>query len=112
MKKNKLTPIEELRQEKRHLKRAYEADEERLLRNWNYLTNNTVTVLFNTAFNGAKGMVNMTKEVAKPFAPAFKHLGVFSILSSSIPIIWSIAQPILLSFAVKKVKQMFGLKKN
>lgn len=120
---NKITPIEKLKQDKLRLKNAYSKDAERIQQNWNYITDNFSSLFIQTAFNSAKGLIGggdktNTAEDNNPlsFLSSFTKmpsLSFLNIFSSAIPVVWKIAQPMILGLAVKKIKNMlFGSKKS
>lgn len=117
MNKNKeLTPLQQLRLQKSKYKKSYLADEERLTKNWNYLTNNTSTVIFNTIFGGSKrsqeNKEGVQERIQTPFGSIGSFSSVFSGLAGSLPIIWEVVQPMLISLAIKKIKGLFSSKKK
>lgn len=117
MNKNKeLTPLQQLRLQKSKYKKSYLADEERLTKNWNYLTNNTSTVIFNTIFGGSKrsqeNREGVQERIQTPFGSIGSFSSVFSGLAGSLPIIWEVVQPMLISLAIKKIKGLFSSKKK
>lgn len=117
MNKNKeLTPLQQLRLQKSRYKKLYLADEERLSKNWNYLTNNTSTVIFNTIFGGSKrtqeNKEGLQERIQTPFGSIGSFSSVFSGLAGSLPIIWEVVQPMLISLAIKKIKGLFSSKKK
>lgn len=117
MNKNKeLTPLQQLRLQKSRYKKLYLADEERLSKNWNYLTNNTSTVILNTIFGGSKktqeNKEGLQERIQTPFGSIGSFSSVFSGLAGSLPIIWEIVQPMLISLAIKKIKGLFSSKKK
>lgn len=117
MNKNKeLTPLQQLRLQKSRYKKLYLADEERLSKNWNYLTNNTSTVIFNTIFGESKrtqeNKEGLQERIQTPFGSIGSFSSVFSGLAGSLPIIWEVVQPMLISLAIKKIKGLFSSKKK
>lgn len=117
MNKNKeLTPLQQLRLQKSKYKKLYLTDEERLTKNWNYLTNNTSTVIFNTIFGGSKktqeNKEGLQERIQTPFGSIGSFSSVFSGLASSLPLIWEVVQPMLINLAIKKIKGLFTSKKK
>lgn len=111
---NGLTPIQKLRLEKKKLKDLYTEDERRLSEDWDYLTNNIGTLTLNSLFQNAKHSLGSG---ISPFAKSSSTeekggYNILNILSSSLPLIWEIAQPILFSYMIKKIKSLFTSKKK
>lgn len=111
------TALEILRAEKWELKKKYLADEEKLVQNWDYLSNNVGSIFFNTILSSAKSVIVGSTDRAKesiptPFGQSSPFQSVFSGLTASLPMLWEIAQPMLLNFAVKKIKSLFTSKKK
>lgn len=111
------TALEILRAEKWELKKKYLADEERLVQNWDYLSNNVGTIFFNTMISSAKSVMGLSDNKSKesiptPFGPSSPWQSAFSGLTASLPMLWDIAQPILINFVVKKIKGLFSSKKR
>lgn len=117
---NMLTPIERLKEDKRKAKLVYQADSARLQNNWDYLTNNMGTVLVNTAFSSVKATLSSgegkekTNIAASLLGPLKGNpaLSFFSVISTALPVIWEIAQPMLIGLAVRKAKSFFSSKKK
>lgn len=111
-----LTPLQQLRAEKRQLKKQYTAEGERLAQNWDYLSNNVGSIFFNTVLGSAKGLIGgntkLKESIPTPFGQSNSLHAVFSGLTASLPVIWEIAQPMLIGFFVKKIKNFFFSKKK
>ena len=112
MKKNNLSPIQKIQQEKKDLKRLYEADGERLSENWDYLTNNIGTLTLNTLFKSTKNPSGKPESSSSSLASKIGGHPILSSLSLVLPIVWEIAQPMLFSYMIKKVKSLFSSKKK
>lgn len=111
--KNELTPLQSLRQEKRRLKALYEEDEKRLSEDWTYLTNNIGHLAFSSIVKSTKSSLlpSLLKTTRKSSDEAGSN-NLLNILSLSLPVVWEIAQPILVGFMIKKVKSLFTSKKK
>lgn len=117
MNKNKeLTPLQQLRQNKREIKKQFKEDEERIASNWKYLTHNTGSVFFNTIFAGSKRLLESKggeERIQTPFGSIGSSFSsIASGLASSLPMVWEFVQPMLIGFVVKKIKGLFTSKKK
>lgn len=119
MSKNKdreLTPLQQLRLTKGRYKKKYLQDGENLTKNWNYLSNNTGSVLLSSIFSSSKKMIDRKSDGAEgtqtPFGQIDSFSSILSAVSGSFPIIWEVVQPMLISFAIKKIKGIFSSKKK
>lgn len=120
--KTKLNPLEELRLEKDIVRRECEVSEYHLAEHWSYLSDNAVSLLFNTAVNSIVGKLGFSNRIGKSKEKEEEHeqshspLGIFQNVVSGLtaysPLIWEIAQPLLWRFAVKKIKSIFSGKKK
>ena len=118
MMENKMTPLEQLRQEKVIAKREVNESEDRLAVHWNYLHDNLGALLLNGAVNAAfKGLgfksshKEETVAKSKVQSPSlFKT--VLGGLTAASPLIWELAQPMLMGYAMKKIKSIFSGKKK
>lgn len=123
MMKNKVSPLDELRQEKEIVKREVAESEDRLAEHWAYLSDNAPSLLFNSAINGIAGWFGFGHKAepkrlqesddAEGASGILANLqGVFGNLSAYFPLVWEIAQPMLLRYAVNKIKSLFTRKKK
>lgn len=110
MNKSEPTPIQRLRQEKRRLRELYTQDEKRLAEDWEYLTDNIGYLAFNSVVKGAKD--SFLPSLLAPRKDTSGKGGALNILMQSMPLIWEIAQPMLVGYLVKRVKNMFSSKKK
>lgn len=113
--KNKLSPLEELRQERERLLAECSEDKDRLLYKLNYSKSNFGHLLFSSAFSSTKsGISEIFSLVAgdKKSSKKAPSSGFAQIVLGAAPIIWEIMQPMLLGFAIKKVKSVFTRKKK
>lgn len=117
---NKLTPIEQLKEDKRKLKIMYQQDADRLQANWDYMTDHIGIFFFNTALTSAKNIISSKKSKEQEKTP-FAFLNIFkstsgtsalNMLSASLPVLWEIAQPMLIGLLVRRVKKIFTSKKK
>ena len=110
------TPLQRLRHEKRKLKALYEEDEKRLSEDWQYLTDNIGQLTFNSIVKGAKDSffpsLLKSNKTPTPFDKEGGGYTLLNILSSSLPLIWEFAQPVLFKYAIRKIKSMFTSKKE
>lgn len=111
-----LSPLEQIRAEKLRLKTQYKSDGERLVQNWDYLSNNVGSIFFNTIINSAKGIIGggsgQKNRIPTPFGQSSAFQSVFNGLTASLPMVWDLVQPMLIGFMVKKVKNLFSFKKK
>lgn len=121
MKQSKISPLEQLRHEKELAKQEVEKSEARLSGQWDYLQSNFNVLLINGAIDATlKGLglkssqkntitqKSSNEDIQSP--GIFRSLlGGFSALS---PIIWELVQPMLMSFALNKVKSFFSGEKK
>jgi hypothetical protein len=115
MMRNKLTPLEELRQEKAIARRECAESEERLGEHWTYLSDNAGPLLFQSAMNTVLRQFGFgPKEKSKDTGDSgtIAHSGLLGSLMAYYPIVWEIVQPMLLRFVVKKIKSIFSGKKK
>lgn len=120
MTQNKITPLQQLRQEKEIARREVAESEQRLAGHWNYLNDNVGTLLFTSAVNTAlrkmglkhspdKHEVERTTE--KAHSPGIFKSVLGGIVTAS-PLIWELVQPMVMNFAMKKIKSIFSRKKR
>jgi len=121
--KNKLSPLDELRQEKEIVKRECNESEIRLIEQWAYISDNAVSLLFNSAVNGIIGKLGFSNRIGQSGgkeeddeSQEHSSSGIFhnvvSGLTTYYPLIWEIVQPLLWRYAVKKIKSLFSGKKK
>ncbi len=114
--KTKLTPLEELRQEKELAIREAELIEFRLKDQWDYISDNAVSIVFHSALNGILGKLGFSNKVSNPKSKQNDTFGIagnsFSGVMAYLPLVWEIAQPVLWGLIVKKVKSIFKRKKK
>ena len=115
MKQNKITPLELLRQEKEIVKREVNDSEARLAGHWNYLNENIGTLLFSSAINtafrklGLKASKESENKAEKAQSPGIFQ-SIFGGFMTVSPLIWELVQPMLMGYAMKKVKSLFTRK--
>lgn len=122
MKQNKITPLEQLRQEKEMAKQEVLDSEARLSGQWVYMRNNLSVLLVNSVIDTTlKGFgLRASKSDSDQDENKDKDLqspGIFKSVLGSVaaisPLIWELVQPMLMSFALRKVKSIFsGSKKK
>jgi len=118
--KSKLSPLEELRREKEIILRECEMSEYRLKDQFSYLSDNAVSLLFNSAVNGIIGKLGFSNRIGKSKEKEEEHdngalgflQGFAGNITSYLPLIWEIAQPVIWRFAMKKIKSIFSRKKK
>jgi len=107
--KTKLSPLEELRADRLQLKEECSQHGLNIKDNLSFLKSNWGTLLFASALNSSKNAVTSL------FADSDKSKGnsFFSKALTIAPIVWEIAQPVLLGMAAKKAKSfLFGRKRK
>lgn len=117
MKQNNITPLEQLRQEKEIARQEVLDSEARLSGQWVYMRNNLSVLLVNSVIDttlkgfGLKSSKSDSNK-AKNKDEELQSPGIFkSVLGSMAalsPLIWELVQPMLMSFALKKVKSIFS----
>ena len=111
--KTKLTPLEELRQEKEIVRRECTESEERLALHWEYLSDNAGSLLFQSALNAVLkkfGFGGMSSKGKKEEVSISNNL--LAGLTAYYPVIWDLVQPLIWRFIVKKIKSAFSGKKK
>lgn len=110
--KSKLSALEELRLEKAQLVNECAEEKERLLNNFDYAKSNWGRLLVSSVFSSAKGgvsdvvsLVSGKKKNTKKGASGIGQMAV-----SLAPVLWDLVQPMLIGFAIKKVKSTFSRK--
>lgn len=119
-KNNSQTPIDRLKEDKRRLKAVYQEDARRLQDNWNYMSEHLPILFVNTALNSAKLVMNNKKKKQKEKGPFsfFNSLGagpsisMIGIVNTALPILWDLAQPMLVGLSFRKLKGLFSSKKK
>lgn len=114
MTKNKLTPLELLRQEKEVAKRECVESEARLAEHWSYLSDNASSLIFQSAINGVLRHFGFgPKEKNKDGeSSGIANNGFLGAFTAYYPVIWELVQPMLIRFVIRKVKSIFSRKKN
>lgn len=118
MNKNELSPIERLRLEKRELKVLYLKDEQNLSEDWEYLTHNFSSLALHSLVGGVTSAFSKSNEDGESggfinnLVRGESTSMVFSSLTAIAPLVWGIAQPLLLKYAIKKIKGIFSSKKK
>jgi hypothetical protein len=115
--KNRNRLLDEIRQEKEILRRECAESEARLSGYWEYLSDNTPSLLINSAASGIAGWLGFgSKENKNKGTEASESAGLaqtaWSGLMAYYPLVWEIVQPLLWRFAVKKIKSLFSGKKK
>lgn len=126
MKTNKITPLDELRQEKEILKAECAEREERLGEYWEYINDNAGSLILDGivyTFKKKLGIIPSKSASRKNYSdenlPAesandstgFMHT-IKNGLMMTYPLIWEIAQPMIWEYALKKIKSIFTRKKK
>ena len=118
MKMNKMTPLQELRQEREIARREVAESEQRLAGHWNYLNDNIGTLVFSSVVNTSLrklGLKHSKHEVAQTSEKAHSP-GIFQSVLGGVaavsPLIWELVQPFLMKFAMNKIKSIFSRKKK
>lgn len=129
MKKNNITPLDELREEKEILKKECSEREEHLAEYWEFINDNAGSLIIDGIIETAKRKLGLapsktssrknqsdqhllTAESAdNNDSTGFMHT-IKTGLMMTYPLIWEIAQPMLWEFAMKKVKSIFTRKKK
>ncbi|MFR9166751.1 MAG: hypothetical protein ACLVKO_11240 [Dysgonomonas sp.] len=109
--KKKLSPIEELRAESERLKTEGSEQERRLKENVSYVSNNFGSLLISSVISSS---VNSTKSLLgfSSSTSDNKLSGAFEKIGFLLPVIWKIAQPMLIGILTKKLSSFFFKKKK
>lgn len=110
--KSKLSALEELRLEKARLTNECAEEKEQLLYNLEYTKGNVGRLLINSLFSSTKSGVS---DIFSSFSGKDKDSknstsGIGSMVMSIAPLIWEMIQPMIITFAFKKVKSVFTRK--
>ncbi|MEN9918640.1 MAG: hypothetical protein RL662_1076 [Bacteroidota bacterium] len=105
MMKIKLSALEELRQEKARLIHECAVEKQKVLHNLDYAKKNFGTLFLNSALTSTKSSVadlfsGSSAKVSK------KSQGFGDLLLSFTPVLWNVAQPMLIGLAIKKIKSL------
>lgn len=117
-KNNTIDPLDELRIQKELAKAECAESEARLGEYWNYLTNNAGNLILNSAINNVSrklGFGTSKSSSSKNNAQSSKggvFQGILGGLIASAPIVWEIAQPMVIGFLIRKFKSLFSGKKK
>lgn len=121
MKQNKISPLEQLRQEKAILQNECLEGEDRLTGYWNYISSNVGPLLLSSAIGSVRrqlGFGSSTNEGIASSSDKGKSSssglwqGLLGGVIAASPLIWELAQPMLMGFAMKKIKSIFSRKKK
>lgn len=119
MMQNRITPLEELRQEKEIVKREVAESEARLSEHWSYVSENAVPIIFDGAVNGVARYFGFGSRLASKDGQSEQNAGasgifqnVFGLFSAYYPLVWEIVQPMLFRYVMKKIKSLFTRKKK
>ena len=109
--KNKLSPLQELRADKAKLNLEKNELEEKLKGNFSYLTHNFGSLLFSSVAPSPK---NIGQSLLGFMSPKKKNTtSGLERIYAYVPIIWEIAQPILIGILTKKLtSRIFKRKKK
>lgn len=113
MTKTKLSALEELRIRKSQLLEESNMHKDNLSHNWDYTKTHFGKLLLGSTVSSTKNglsdvfslLTGKGDEIEKPSA-------AMNVISSAAPVIWNIAQPMLLGLLVKKAKSIFTGKKK
>ncbi len=116
MKNNSISPLEELRQEKEIVRRECAESEERLADHWSHFKDNAGSLIFYSAINSIMkgfGFGGKKESEDKPETRSNSLVnGLLSSLTTYYPLIWDMVQPMLIRFAMRKIKSIFSRKKK
>jgi len=113
MTKTKISPLEQLKSRKTQLLEESNIHKDNLSYNWDYTKTHFGKLLLGSTVSSTKNgfsdilslITGKSDEIEKPSA-------AMNVISSAAPVIWNIAQPMLLGLLVKKVKSAFTGKKK
>lgn len=120
MTRNRINPLEELRLEKEIVRREVAESENRLAGHWDYLSDNAMPLILNSVIHGVAAMFGFgrrkeqkdTRETEESVGSSGFIQNVFNGVMAYYPLIWEIAQPMLIRFFVNKIKSLFTRKKK
>lgn len=119
MTQNKITPLDELRQEKEIVKREVAESEARLSEHWSYVSENAVPIILDGAVNGVARyfgfggrLISKNEKSEEDTGSTGIFQNVFGLFSAYYPLVWEIVQPMLFRYAMKKIKSLFTRKKK
>lgn len=114
MMKSRLTPLEELRQEKELVRLECKESEKRLSEHWVYLSDNAGSLIFQSTINSVLSIFGFggSSKSKKRQEENPTSSSLLSGLTAYYPVLWEIAQPIIWRFAIKKLKSIFSGKKK
>ena len=105
--KDKLSPLDQLRQDKIELKKLCEEQETDLAKDIFYLKHNWGSMLFRSISPFNSSSHSDSGSASDFFSGKSPLSGVTKAVSEAFPVIWDIAQPYLLGMAVRKLKNFF-----
>jgi len=114
MTKNKISPLEQLRIDAATVKAECRGRELRVKDNFNYLKGNFGSLLLSSVVSSSKNsIVSLFSGITgNPVITGNKKSSLMDKVSILSPVIFEIAQPILLGLATKKIKSLFKRKKK
>jgi hypothetical protein len=112
MMSNRLTPLEELRQEKEIIRRECKDSGERLAEHWSYLSENAGSLLFQSAVNAVLGAFGFGESKKKKQEETSISNSLLHGLTAYYPVIWDIVQPLIWRYFIRKIKSLFSGKKK
>lgn len=111
--KNKLSPIEELRAERLRLRIELTKHEANIKNNFTYVKSNWGSMLLSSIFSPSPNSEKSSNDLYTGNSKGLNNLSsLYSKISGVAPVIWDIAQPILLGMITKKVSSFFFGKKS
>ena len=103
----RLSPAEELKQERKRLKEECQIHKERIINTTGYVKDNLGSVLLNTVVGSSRSGL----DTLFGSSPKTKSLSDNPIIAA-LPAIWNIAQPFIIGFATKKITARLFRKKR
>lgn len=111
--KTKLSPIEELRQQKLQLKRECTEKEEQLTEKIVFVKDNLGSLFVNSVFSSSVSKIQSFLPFSSEGNPSSYFSSMLTVGQRVLPIAWTLIQPILIRTATRKVKELiFGKKKK
>lgn len=117
MTQNKISPLEQLRLEKEAAKLEVAESEDRLSGQWDYMRSNLSTLIVNGIIDstlkgfGLKSSKNESETTGESNSREVQPPGIFKSLlggfAAVTPLVWELAQPMLMNFALRKIKSIF-----